>query len=705
MLSGCQRRRLVPLRRGPELIRDRIARDRLIGAAVERDHTVARRRRVVDAVEHHRPSADRREEDPGALRPHRVMPVERAEGEPAAGADRRRHADLVNLAVPELRALAVERREIPDPNGAVGHAPDRRAAELEHDHASPSLDRERSVRARGCGNRGRDREHDYGRTQEENARHRTQSIRARGELDINGLLEIRKRRHNPPMRTLPLSLLLLLGLAVAGSAPAAHSSPPRLLGLGISNGGHPFAGDTRELATVSPNRDGLREHAFVHFRLDRPGTVEMQVVATDEVRRPAKLVWHTRRRLTAGPHRLEWTPRRDLPARTYLVRFLVRGRTGKRVYGFEAPRAHQLTSGLVVRILGVEASLPRRSYPQGGPAPVLISTDARIVHIQLYAYASGGERDVNTNAVAVTPSVRLDWRGHRNAPHIVEVGRSGTWPSGLYFLRVVTAGGRIAYSPLILRPRALGEHRVAVVLPTNTWQAYNFRDGDGDGWGDSWYIGGASRAIDLRRPYVEPGLPYRFRDWSSAISSWLKQRGEPVDYLSDDDLAATKTGDDLRRAYDLVVFAGHEEYVTGHMYDVVQRYRDRGGNLMFLSANNFFWKVTRQGQKIRRVKMWRQLGRPEAALVGVQWVAGNIGESEKPYVVEGAGSPQWSWVFDGTGLANGSTFARSGVEVDARAQSSPSNVVVLARIPQAIGAHDAEMTIYRSAAGGRVFAA
>jgi len=505
------------------------------------------------------------------------------------------------------------------------------------------------------------------------------------------------------VRSLLLLIPLLLGLVLVGPAPASSSGPPRLLGLAISNGGHPFAGDTRELATVSPNGDGLRDHAFVHFRLDRPGTVEMQVVATDEVRRPARLIWQTRRRLSAGPHRIEWTPRRDIPARTYLLRFLVRGkRGGLRVYGFEPPQAHRLTSGLVVRILGVEASLPRRSYPQGGPAPILISTDAPVVHIQVFAYAGGGVRDPNTKAVAVTPSVRLGWRSHRNAPHIVEVGRSGTWPSGLYFLRVVTSYGRIAYAPLILRPRTLGEHRVAVVLPTNTWQAYNFRDGDGDGWGDSWYIGGASRAIDLRRPYVEPGLPYRFRDWSSAISSWLKQTGKAVDYLSDDDLNAVKTGDDLRAAYKLVVFAGHEEYVTGHMYDVVQRYRDLGGNLMFLSANNFFWKVARQDQQIRRIQMWRRLGRPEAALVGAQWVAGNTGESEKPYVVEGASGVE-GWVFQGTGLVNGSMFGHSGVEIDQRAASSPPGTVVLARIPQAVGARDAEMTFYQSSSGAQVF--
>src|SRR6476646_3861612 len=98
---------------------------------------------------------------------------------------------------------------------------------------------------------------------------------------------------------------------------------------------------------------------------------------------------------------------------------------------------------------------------------------------------------------------------------------------------------------------------------------------------------------------------------------------------SADDLPAIASGDDLRHGYGLVVFGGHEEYVTPHMYDVTQRYRDRGGNLMCLSANNFFWKVARKGQVLTRVQIWRKLGRPEAALVGVQWVAGNQGQNEK----------------------------------------------------------------------------
>jgi hypothetical protein len=208
---------------------------------------------------------------------------------------------------------------------------------------------------------------------------------------------------------------------------------------------------------------------------------------------------------------------------------------------------------------------------------------------------------LRTGGVAVSPAVRIDWQRRGNATRYVRISNAGVPKSGLYFLRVTASDGRVGYAPLILRPRALGEHRVAVVLSTNTWQAYNFQDANGDGWGDSWYVGGASPTVDLRRPYLDFGVPFRFRDWDLSFISWLNRTGKAVDVLSDDDLERVRTGDALRRAYDLVVFPGHEEYVSAHVYDVVRRYRDLGGRLMFLSANNLFWKVKREGSLSGRI--------------------------------------------------------------------------------------------------------
>jgi hypothetical protein len=524
---------------------------------------------------------------------------------------------------------------------------------------------------------------------------------------------MRKPRRNPgrtaPARRVRWALGTLLAATAAGATPAAPgpTAPPRLLGLRISNGGSPFAGDTPQLATVSPNGDGFRDRALFRFKLDRAGTVEVRVVATGEVRRPVRTIWSTRRRLAPGPHTIAWRPARRTPDRTYLVRFVVRGRNGgRRVYGFEPPRRGRTTSGLVVRVQGIQVGFVQRSYAVGGDASATISTDARRVRLQLFSLANDPRptvRDLRTGGVPVGPAVRLDWSSRGSAPHLVRISLAGLAESGLYFLRVTSVGGRVGYAPLIVRSRRLGTHRVAVVLSTNTWQAYNFLDRDGDGWGDSWNVSATTRAVDLQRPYLDFGVPSRYLDWDLTLASWLKRSGKQVDYLSDDDLARVRTGEVLRRAYDLVVFPGHEEYVTEHVYDVVRRYRDLGGRLMFLSADNFVWKVQRKGSLLRRARTWRTLGRPEASLVGVQWSAGNFGGRRAPYVVQGAGAEPWA--FAGTGLRNGSTFGRYGLEIDARAPSSPRGTVVLARIRNLIGKRDAEMTYYSTPAGARVFAA
>jgi hypothetical protein len=363
-------------------------------------------------------------------------------------------------------------------------------------------------------------------------------------------------------------------------------------------------------------------------------------------------------------------------------------------------------TGPVVRVQGVGVALTKPSYAPGEPTDLVIACDARRLRVQVFHYggtSEPAERDLATNGVPVTPAAEVVWN-RTGSPARLRLFRAGAWASGLYFVRIATDDGRAGYAPFIVRPPKLGTHRVAVVLATNTWQAYNFDDADGDGWGDSWYVSESHHSVDLRRPYLDFGVPFRFRDWDLAFIAWLNRTGKQADFLSDDDLEAAGTGDALRRAYDLVVFPGHQEYVTTQAYDVVTRYRDLGGNLVFLAANNFFWRVRRDGPLLVKERLWRQLGRPEAGLVGVQYVGSDQGQRQGPFVVtDPAEAP---WLFAGTGLAPGSTFGRYGIEIDARAQSSPAGTRVLARIPDLMGpGRSAEMTYYETSRGARVLAA
>ena len=61
---------------------------------------------------------------------------------------------------------------------------------------------------------------------------------------------------------------LVLAAAAALTAPG-----PALHDLRVTNGSTPYLGDRRLLTTVSPNRDGFRDAAVVHFRLLRRATV------------------------------------------------------------------------------------------------------------------------------------------------------------------------------------------------------------------------------------------------------------------------------------------------------------------------------------------------------------------------------------------------------------------------------------------------
>src|SRR5438876_1936907 len=100
------------------------------------------------------------------------------------------------------------------------------------------------------------------------------------------------------------------GQLLAAALLASHSgAAPQLLGLHVSDGSRPFAGDRALFATVSPNGDGFRDRAIVSFRLTRPATVKLDAVATQMVRAGktgTTVVWSTTRSFAAGPGSLAW---------------------------------------------------------------------------------------------------------------------------------------------------------------------------------------------------------------------------------------------------------------------------------------------------------------------------------------------------------------------------------------------------------------
>jgi hypothetical protein len=343
------------------------------------------------------------------------------------------------------------------------------------------------------------------------------------------------------------------------------------------------------------------------------------------------------------------------------------------------------------------------SYKPKGLATLRVTSPVRNVELQVLR--AGAERAWSSVGRPWGPSKHIRFR-HAGV-NLVRL-RLGAWESGLYFVRLTSSVGKTAiYAPFVLQPDVWGRSRVAVVLPTYSWQAYNFYDVNRDGRGDSWYVDQRRQHVQLGRPYAYDGKPPHYRTQQRGFLRFLEHAGHQADYLSDEDLEKVATGDELAQRYDLIIFSGHEEYVTQHLYDVTQRYRDLGGNLAFLSADNFFWRVDRDRRnRIWRVKLWRDLGRPEAALIGVQYSGNDRGGHAQPYVVQNRETAPW--LFSGLDIPDGATLGtvRYGIEFDKMAPESPPGTEVLASVDPGLngGAVIGQMTYYESN-GAKVFAA
>jgi hypothetical protein len=349
----------------------------------------------------------------------------------------------------------------------------------------------------------------------------------------------------------------------------------------------------------------------------------------------------------------------------------------------------------------------QRSYRPGQVAILNIgSGSTNHAKLQIFlAGASGGDAPVAAKpgwdkhifGEAVTTPQRI-LRPAGGAAWNVPIHLGANWPSGDYVARL-TWPGHSDYAPFILRPTKLGTAPVLVIEPTNTWHAYDAL------YNDSWYISSKVHVIDLAHPWTDhtikgqptpDGLPKQFQVLDVGFLRWYWKSGYRADFFSDDDLEHIKNVKQLLR-YKAIIFGGHEEYVTAHVYKLITEYRDAGRNLAFLSANNFFYRVKVHGNTMIGRTRWRDLGKPEASLIGAQYVGWNGQDGSnwpnRPYhVVDREAAP---WLFKGTGLRNGATFGKYGIEIDEPNTVSPDDTDVLADIPHEFANKAADMTIYR----------
>jgi N,N-dimethylformamidase len=124
---------------------------------------------------------------------------------------------------------------------------------------------------------------------------------------------------------------------------------------------------------------------------------------------------------------------------------------------------------------------------------------------------------------------------------------------------------------------------------------------------------------------------------------WLDSIGESCDIITDEDLHAE--GASLLERYRCVMTGTHPEYLTTEMRQGIESWLERGGRLMYLGGNGFYWRIAFHKElpgvmEVRRAEggarywaeqpgesgmgfsgeyggLWRRIGAPSESLVGV----------------------------------------------------------------------------------------
>ena len=262
----------------------------------------------------------------------------------------------------------------------------------------------------------------------------------------------------------------------------------------------------------------------------------------------------------------------------------------------------------------------------------------------------------------------------------------GGLASGLYHYDVTDPAGDRFRAPVVVRNSTFPldhppPHTALLVWPYLTWRAYNAYDADLNGVPDSWYQFWRQRRVSLVGTIL-PGGQEDDHQAALPFSGWLCSRKPSVESITDVELRDVPLAT-LRR-YAAIVFPGHSEYYEPGTYDLLKRYRDEGGKLVFLQANPFYRQVRldRDHNAMVMTDLDAREGRSDFALAGVGYDGCCFPRSRaRPYVAAiGADFARVRWLFRGTGIGPGQSFGYAGSESDRiDPELTPRDHVVAAR--------------------------
>jgi N,N-dimethylformamidase len=324
-------------------------------------------------------------------------------------------------------------------------------------------------------------------------------------------------------------------------------------------------------------------------------------------------------------------------------------------------------------------------------------------------------------------------------------------PSAVYAVKLTTDEGDEDYVPFMVRtPLGEPQAKIAVIMSTTDYMAYanehqasNFGslealvyrtpimapqniflsvhreygyslyDTHSDGSGV--HMSSRLRPVLNFRPKCDSVItqaPWQFNADLHLID-WLIQLGYDFDVITDEDISY----DGLERIedYNVLLTGSHPEHKDGRYLDAIHAYKDRGGRLMYMGGDGFYWRHTfhpgyGRGEitEMRRCEsgirpwqaqpgeychqsdgklggMWRFLGRDMAAVSGTSMVAQGFDVSTYFKRTPESDDPRVAWAFDGIeyderlgdfGLVGGGAAGAELDNVDTTLGSPPHTLLV-----------------------------
>ena len=172
-------------------------------------------------------------------------------------------------------------------------------------------------------------------------------------------------------------------------------------------------------------------------------------------------------------------------------------------------------------------------------------------------------------------------------------------------------------------------------------------------------------------PSGEGGSPHQFNA-DLDLLDWMEVQGYQFDVVTDEDLHFE--GTDLLAPYLVMVTGTHPEYWSAQMLDALEGYLAKGGRLMYLGGNGFYWvtsfaperphviEVRRWGgtgawkadpgdyhhsTTGERGGIWRLRGRPPQKLTGIGFSAQGTNDAVPYRRQPGSRDPRAEFIFEG----------------------------------------------------------